>query len=190
MIWCGHGAASGWPRRRLFAAVRSAARTAQIGRAAVVLRKTPLSFRKSTHAPDVLSEFFTKNASYYFQINAQSRPDGHWFVCKKDLHFSENQLALPRHSRRFFAKTSSDFSQIEIQPNFDYIFFPSKKYVWPVDRAHGRARKTSNIMLPEFYHGLETSILVSRSHWPQDGSYLLYSLRSITKLILRLVFYR
>ena len=60
MIWCGHGAASGWPRRRLFAAVRSAARTAQIGRAAVVLRKTPLSFRKSTRAPDVLSEYFTK----------------------------------------------------------------------------------------------------------------------------------
>ena len=139
MIWCGHGAASGWPRHRLFAA----ARTAQIGRAAVVLRKTPLSFRKSTRAPDALSEFFTKNASYYFQINAQSRPDGHWFVCKKDLHFSENQLALPRHSRCFFAKTSSDFSQIEIQPNFDYIFFSSKKYVWPVDRAHGRARKTS-----------------------------------------------
>ena len=145
MIWCGHGAASGWPRRRLFAAVRSAARTAQIRRAAVVLRKTPLSFRKSTRAPDVLSEFFTKNASYYFQINAQSRPDGHWFVCKKDLHFIENQLALPRHSP-FFAKTSSDFSQIKIQPNFDYIFFFSKKCVWPVDRAHGRVRKTSNIV--------------------------------------------
>ena len=126
MIWCGHGAASGWPRRRLFAAVRSAARTAQIGRAAVVLRKTPLSFRKSTRAPDVLSEIFTKNASYYFQTNAQSRPDGHWFVCKKDLHFIENQLVLPRHSP-FFTKTSSDFSQIKIQPNFDYIFFFSKK---------------------------------------------------------------
>ena len=123
---CGHGAASGWPRRRLFAAVRSAARMAQIGRAAVVLRKTPLSFRKSTRAPDVLSEIFTKNASYYFQINAQSRPDGHWFVCKKDLHFIENQLALPRHSHRFLRKHPQIFLKSKYSPTLIISFFSPK----------------------------------------------------------------
>ena len=116
MIWCGHGAALGWPRRRLFAAVRSAARTAQIGRAAVILQKTPLSFRKSTRATDVLSEVFTKNVSYYFQINAQSRPDGHWFVCKKDLHFIENQPALQRHSQNFFRKSPQIFIKSKYRP--------------------------------------------------------------------------
>ena len=143
MIWCGHGAASGWPRCRLFAAVRSAARTAQIGRAAVVLRKTPLSFRKSTRAPDVFSEIFTKNASYYFQINAQSRPDGHWFVCKKDLQFIENQLTLPIHSHRFLRKHHQIFLKSKYSPTLIISFLSPKKYVWPVDRAHGRARKTS-----------------------------------------------
>ena len=143
MIWCGHGVASGWPRRRLFAAVRLAARTVQIGRAAVVLRKTPLSFRKSTRAPDVISDFFTKNASSYFQINAQSRPDGHWFVCKKRPPLYRKSTRAPQTLSPFFAKSSSDFSQIKIQPNFNYIFFLSKKYVWSMDRAHGHARKTS-----------------------------------------------
>ena len=58
MIRCGQLAQPARPRRCYFVAVRSAARTVQIGRAAVVLRKTSLSFRKSTRAPDVLSEFF------------------------------------------------------------------------------------------------------------------------------------
>ena len=143
MIRCGQLAQPARPRRCYFMAVRSATRTVQIGRAAVVLRKTPLSFRKSTRAPDVLSEIFTKNASYYFQINAQSRPDGHWFVCKKDLHFIENQLALPRHSHRFLRKHPQIFLKSKYNPTLIISFFSPKKYVWPVDRAHGRARKTS-----------------------------------------------
>ena len=129
MIRCGQLAQPARPRRCYFVAVRSAARTVQIGRAAVVLRKTPFSFRKSTRAPDVLSDFFTKNASCYFQIDAQSRTDAHWFVCKKDLHFIEIQPALHRHSS-FFAKTSSDFSQIKKQSTFHYFFSFLKKNMW------------------------------------------------------------
>ena len=61
------------PRHWLFAAVRSGARTAQIGPAAVIFRKTPYIFRKSTRAPEALSEYFIKNTSDYFEINPQSR---------------------------------------------------------------------------------------------------------------------
>jgi len=68
------------------------------------LRKPSYIFRKSTRAPDVLSDFFTKNASCYFQIDARSRTDAHWFVCKKDLHFIEIQPALHRHSHHFLRK--------------------------------------------------------------------------------------
>ena len=140
MIWCGHGVASGWPRRRLFAAVRSAARTAQIGRAAVVLRKTSLSFRKSTHAPESLSGYFAKNTSDYFEINPRSRTDGLRVFFQKTPYFCRKSTRAPQTLSSFFAKTSSDFSQINTQANFDYIFFFSKKYVWPVDRAHGRPK--------------------------------------------------
>ena len=160
MIWCGHGAASGWPRCRLFAAVRSAARTVQIGRAAVVLRKTPLSFRKSTRAPDVLSEFFTKKRLVLFP-NQRSVRTGWALVClQKRPPLYRKSTRAPQTLSPFFAKTSSDFSQIKIQPNFDYIFFFSKKYVWPVDRAHGRARKTSaSLLVKEAPAQLSTEIL-------------------------------
>jgi len=47
-------------RHGFFTAVRSGARTAQIGRSAVILRKTPSIFRKSTRAPEALSEYFAK----------------------------------------------------------------------------------------------------------------------------------
>ena len=102
------------PRHRLFAAVRSGARTAQIGRAAVILRKTPLTVRKSTRATEALSEYFAKNTSYYFQINPQSRTDGLWFFCKKDLHFIENQPALQRHSQQFCENLLRFFSNQNI----------------------------------------------------------------------------
>ena len=127
MISCGQLAQPACPRRRLFVAVRSAARTVQIGRAAVVLRKTPFSFRKSTRAPDVLSEFFTKNASCYFQIDAQSRTDAHWFVCKKDLHFIEIQPALHRHSHHFLRKHHLIFLKSKNSPPFIISFLFSKK---------------------------------------------------------------
>ena len=55
MIRCGQLAQPGRPRRRLFVAVRSAARTAQIGRAVVIFRKNPSTFRKSTRSPQTLS---------------------------------------------------------------------------------------------------------------------------------------
>jgi len=61
------------PRRVLFEAVQSGARTAQIGRAAVIFQKNPSVFRKSTCAPEALSVYFAKNTSDYFEINLQSR---------------------------------------------------------------------------------------------------------------------
>ena len=63
-------------RHWIFAAVRSGARTAQIGRAAVIFLKTPSIFWKSTRAPETLSVYFAKNISDYFEINPQSRSDG------------------------------------------------------------------------------------------------------------------
>jgi len=122
-----------WPRRGLRVATSPVFRGHSIGRADGPDRasrgrftKNPLSFRKSTRAPDVLSEFFTKNTSCYFQINAQSRPDGHWFVCKKDLHFIENQLALPRHSHRFLRKHPQIFLKSKYSPTL-IISFVSQK---------------------------------------------------------------
>ena len=59
-------------RHWIFAAVRLGARTAQIGRAAVIFLKPPSIFQKSTRAPEALSVYFAKNTSYYFEINPQS----------------------------------------------------------------------------------------------------------------------
>jgi hypothetical protein len=99
-----------WPRRSLFAAVGSGARTARIWRATVILQKRPSIFWNSTHASQALSVYFAKSTSYYFEINPQYRSDGLQFLYKKDL-FIENQPALQRHSV-FFARNSLDFSEI------------------------------------------------------------------------------
>ena len=134
--------ASGWPRRRLFVAVRSAARTAQIGRAAVIFRKKPFYFSENNPRSKAPPRIFCKKLLILFgnQPAVQNGwPPG---FLQKTLIFLENQPALHK-PLTIFAKPSSDFSQINIQANFDYIFFPTKKYVWPVDRAHGRARITS-----------------------------------------------
>jgi len=48
------------PRHRIFAAVRSGARTAQIGRAALFLQKKPRSLVKSTRGPGLLLVFSKK----------------------------------------------------------------------------------------------------------------------------------
>jgi len=114
------------PRNRLFAAVRSGARTAQIGRSTVILRKTPLTVRKSTRAPESLSEYVSKNTSYYFQINPQSRTDGLWFFCKKDLHFIENQPALQRHSQQFLRKPPQIFLKSTYKPPLIISSFKKK----------------------------------------------------------------
>ena len=135
---CPHGA----PRRRPFPAVRSAASTAQIGRGAVILRKTPYVFGKSTRAPEALSEYFANNTSDNFQINPQSRTDELRIFCKKTLPFIKNQPALQRHSQRFFRKPPQIFLKAKYRPPLIISFFP-KKCVWPVARAHGRARRTS-----------------------------------------------
>ena len=133
------------PRHQLFAAVRSGARTAQIGRSAVILQKTPSIFRKSTRAPEAVSEYFAKNTSDYFQINPQSRMDGLRVFCKKDLHFIENLPALQRHSQQFLRKPPQIFLKSKYRPSLIIFFFSKKKYVWPVARAHGRARRTSKV---------------------------------------------
>ena len=80
--------------------------------------------------------------------NQRSVQTGWALVClQKRPPLYRKSTRAPQTLSPFFAKTSSDFSQIKIQPNFDYIFFSSKKYVWPVDRAHGRARKTSVLLM-------------------------------------------
>ena len=140
MIRCGQLAQPARPRRRLFVAVRSATRTAQIGRAAVIFQKNPSFFLKSTRAPESLSGYFAKNTSYYFEINPRSRTDGcRFFFSKKPLSLSK---ISPRSTNPliFFAQTSSDFSQINIQANFAYIFFFQKKRVASGPRAWARPK--------------------------------------------------
>ena len=109
---------------------------------------------------------FSKKPFCFSEINPRSRFSLRIF-CKKLLGLFENQPAVqngwlpdflqknpylfrkstctPQTLSPFFAKTSSDFSQINIQSNFNYIFFFQKKNVWPVHRAHRRARKTSTL---------------------------------------------
>ena len=130
------------PRRLLFVAVRSAARTAQIRRAAVIFQKNPSFFRKSTRAPDSLSGYFAKNSSDYSKINPQSRTDGFRIFCKKTLTFFENQPVLHETSQLFLRKPPQIFLKSTYRPTLIISFFP-KKNVWPVACAYGRARRTS-----------------------------------------------
>ena len=60
------------PRHRLFVAVRSGARTGQIGRSAVILRKTPSTFWKSTRLQRPSQNILQKTVSDYFEINPAS----------------------------------------------------------------------------------------------------------------------
>jgi hypothetical protein len=76
--------------------------------------KRPFYFLKSTHAPQSLSVYFSKNTSYYFEINPQSTSDGlrgfskktfsllkinprsrdtQFFFCENILRFFSNQPA-------------------------------------------------------------------------------------------------
>ena len=124
MIRCGQLAQPARPRRRLFVAVRSAA---LIRRAAVIFRKNPSTFRKSTRDPESLSGYFARNSSDFFEINPQSRTDALWVFLQKNPYLFRKSTRAPQTLSPFFAKTSSDFSQINIQSNFDYIFFSKKK---------------------------------------------------------------
>ena len=127
MIRCGQLAQPARPRRRLFVAVRSAAWTVQIGRSAVIFRKNPSTFRKSTRDPESLSGYFARNSSDYFEINPQSRTDALRVFLQKNPYLFRKSTRAPQTLSPFFAKTSSDFSQINVQSNFDYIFFFPKK---------------------------------------------------------------
>ena len=89
-----------------------------------ILQKIPRIILKSTRSPERMA------SGFFFQKNP--------YLCRKSTR-------APQTLSIFFAKTSSNFPQINIQDNFDYIFFSPKKYVWPVARAHGRARGTSRI---------------------------------------------
>ena len=70
-----------------------------------ILQETPQIFLKSTRSPERM-------------------PSG--FFAKKPYLFRKSTRA-PQTLSPFFAKTSSDFSQINIQSNFNYIFFFQKK---------------------------------------------------------------
>ena len=133
---CPHGA----PRRRPFPVVRSAASTAQIGRGAVILRKTPYVFGKSTRASEVLSEYCANNTSDNFQINPQSRTDELRIFCKKTLPFIKNQPALQRHSQRFFRKPPQIFLKSKYRPPLIISFFSQKIRVASGPRAWVRPK--------------------------------------------------
>ena len=123
MIRCGQLAQPARPRRRLFVAVRSAARTAQIGRAAVIFRKNPSTFRKSTRDPESLSGYFARNSSNFFEINPQSRTDALRVFCKKTLTFSENRPVLHKPSHHFLRKPPWIFLKSTYSPAFIISFF-------------------------------------------------------------------
>ena len=148
-----------WPRRGLRVATSPAFRGRSIGRADGPDRpilgrftKNPLKFSEiNPHSRRPLRIFYKKRLVLF--SNQRSVQNGWALVClqkRPPLYRKSNRA--PQTLSPFFAKTSSDFSQIKIQPNFDYIFFFSKTYVWPVDRAHGRARKTSkHIIFPPLH---------------------------------------
>ena len=140
-----------WPRRGLRVATSSAFRGRSIGRADGPDRasrgrftKNPFKFSEINPRSRRPLRIFYKKRPVLFP-NQRSVQIGWALVClkKKDIHFIENQLALPRHSHRFLRKHPQIFLKSKYSPILIISFFFSKKYVWPVDRAHGRARKTS-----------------------------------------------
>ena len=135
-----------WPRRGLRVATSPAFRGRSIGRADGPNRvscgrftKNPFKFSKINPCSRRSLRNFYKKRLVLFP-NQRSVQTGWALVClQKRPPLYRKSTRAPQTLSPFFAKTSSDFSQIKIQPNFNCIFFFSKKYVWPVDRAHGRA---------------------------------------------------
>jgi len=84
---------------------------------------------------------FSKKPFYFSEINPRSRVPLRIF-CKKLLRFFWNQPAVQKPSHRFLRKPPQIFLKLIYSPTLIIPFFP-KKNVWPLDRAHGRARKTS-----------------------------------------------
>jgi len=88
-----------------------------------ILQITPQIIFKSTRSPERMSSgFFAKKPFLLSKINPHSRDTL--------SDFFENLL-------KFFSNRNTG-------PPWLYLFFP-KKYMWPVARAHGRARRTSHV---------------------------------------------
>ena len=88
-----------------------------------ILQETPQIFLKSTRSPERMpSEFFAK----------------------KPLHFSKIDPCSTNPLTIFYENLLGFFSNQHTVQLWLYLFF-QKKNVWPVHRAHGRARKTSMI---------------------------------------------
>ena len=130
------------PRRVLFEAVQSGARTAQIGRAAVIFQKNPSVFRKSTCAPEALSVYFAKNTSDYFEINPQSRSDGLRVFCKQDLLSIENQPVLQRPSQQFLRKPPQIFLKSTFKPPLIISLF---KKIAKTLKLHSKSQKNCKL---------------------------------------------
>ena len=137
MIRCGQLAQPARPRRRLFVAVRSAA---LIRRAAVIFRKNPSTFRKSTRDPESLSGYFARNSSDFFEINPQSRTDALRVFCKKTLTFSENRPVLYKPSHYFLRKPPRIFLKSTYSLTLIIFFFPIKKRLPSAPRAWARPK--------------------------------------------------
>ena len=88
-------------------------------------------------------DILQKNTSDYFEINPQSRTDGlRVFFSKKPLSLSKISPCSTNPLIIFYANLLGFFSNQHTGQLCLYLFF-SKKNVWPVARAHGRARRTS-----------------------------------------------
>jgi len=88
---------------------------------------------------------FCNNMGHWCEKNRLSAPNskGDHSLCwrrasigvfsKKKPYFCRKSTSAPQTLSSFFAKTSSNFSQINIQANFDYIFFLQTKTCdqWP-----------------------------------------------------------
>ena len=87
--------------------------------------KKPFYFSKNNPRSKAPHRIFCKKFLILFR-NQPVVQNG--VYCRKTLIFLENQPAL-HEPLTIFSKPSSDFSQINIQANFDYIFFSKKKRV-------------------------------------------------------------
>ena len=129
-----------WPRRGLRVATSPAFRGRSIGRA---------------DGPDRASRGrFTKNSFKFSEINPRSRRPLRFFYKKTSRIISKSTLSPDRMGTGLFAKKTSHrflrkhhqiFLKSKYSPTLIISFFSLKKYVWPVDRAHRRAKKTSSL---------------------------------------------
>ena len=127
MIRCGQLAQLARPRRRLFVAVRSAARTAQIGRAAVIFRKNPSLFVDQPAIQSLSQDILQETPQIFLKStrSPERMPSG--FFCKKTLTFSENRPVLHKLSHHFLRKPPRIFLKSTYSPTLIISFFSQKK---------------------------------------------------------------